>query len=290
LVGLIYGGNAALEQGWDALEDLIDLGIIEGDVLAFGGVVSNAHALEALQREAHAWGISPGQMICTGDVVAYCGQPVEAIAGLRALGELGAATIRGNCEESLAQRAANCGCGFTTGSACDLLSVAWYGHADACLGDADRKWMAALPGLAVFRAHGRRWGVVHGGVTATNRFLWPTNPEAEFAEEIAALEAVTGPLDAILAGHCGLPFLRQVAGRIWFNTGALGMPPNDGDPRTSYGVIAADGPRIERLDYDRAGAVQAMRSAGLTEGYDRALESGWWPSEEALPTQLRRAA
>jgi predicted phosphodiesterase len=287
VVRLIYGGNAGQEQGRDALEDLIDLGSMSGDVLAFGGVVSNAHALAALGTLASVRGFDAGSMVCTGDVVAYCGQPAEAVAGLRALG---AATIRGNCEESLAARASDCGCGFAAGSACDDYAAAWYAHADACLDDVGRDWMAALPRLATFRAHGRRWGAVHGGVTAINRFLWPTSPEAEFAEEIAALEAVAGPVDAVLAGHCGQPFLREVAGRVWFNTGALGMPPNDGDPSTSFGVIAADGPRIERLDYDHAGAIQAMRAAGLTQGYDRALESGWWPSEEILPTKLRRAA
>jgi predicted phosphodiesterase len=269
------------------LQDLIDLGTIEGDVLAFGGIVSNAHALEAIRRIAVARGCAPRQMICTGDVVAYCGQPVEAVAGLRAVG---AATIRGNCEESLAECAPDCGCGFDAGSTCDLLSVAWYAHADASLRAGERTWMAALPRLAVFSAHGWRWGVVHGGATAVNRFLWPSSPEAEFAEEIAALEAIAGPVDAVLAGHCGLPFLRESAGRIWFNTGALGMPPNDGDPRTSYGVIGAEGPRIERLDYAQDAAAEAMHSVGLTQSYDQTLLTGWWPSEDVLPTDLRRAA
>ena len=284
---LIYGGNEAREQGRDAVEDLIDLGTMSGDVLAFGGIVSNAHALAALAALAPARGIDAKQMVCTGDVVAYCGEPAGAVAGLRALG---AATIRGNCEDALARRAGDCGCGFAAGSACDDYAAAWYGHADACLGEAERDWMASLPRLATFRAHGRRWGVVHGGVSAINRFLWPTSPDAAFAEEIAALEAVAGPLDAVLAGHCGLPFLRLVAGRLWFNTGALGLPPNDGDPRTSYGVIGADGPRIERLRYDHDGAAAAMRAVGLTQGYDRTLASGWWPSEEVLPADLRRAA
>jgi len=267
--------------------EILDLGEIRGDVLAFGGVVSNAHALAALARLAAGRGFAGPQMVCTGDVVAYCGQPAEAVAGLRALG---APTIRGNCEESLAERAPDCGCGFAQGSVCDRLAEAWYPQADASLDTEARAWMAALPRLAVFRAHGRRWGVLHGGVTASNRFLWPTSPEAAFAEEIAALEALAGPVDAVLAGHCGLPFQRQAAGRLWFNTGALGMPPNDRDPRTSFGVIAADGPRIERLAYDHRAAAEAMRAAGLTRGYDRALLTGWWPSEETLPPELRRAA
>jgi predicted phosphodiesterase len=282
-----YEGNASLEQGWDGLQDLINLGTIEGDVIAFGGAVSNAHALEAFRRTASFQATSAGQRICTGDVVAYCGQPAETVGALRSLD---VTTIRGNCEESLAECALDCGCGFDVGSTCDLLSVAWYSHANTSLSSGDRRWMATLPRLAVFRAHGRRWGVVHGGATAVNRFLWPTSPEVDFAEEIAALKAMVGPVDAVLAGHCGLPFLRKVAGRIWFNTGALGMPPNDGSPRTNYGVIGADGPRIERLDYDHNAAAEAMRTAGLTQGYDRALLTGWWPSEDILPVGLRCAA
>lgn len=271
----------------DPAEQVANLGTITGEVLAFGGVVSNAHALTALRAVASAHGCTPDRMVSTGDVVAYCGQPAEAVAGLRALG---ATAIRGNCEDSLATRAADCGCGFAAGSSCDRLSLAWYTHADNSLGDDARDWMAALPRLAVFRAHGRRWGVLHGGVTSSNRFLWPTSPDSDFIEEIAAFEAIAGPLDAILADHCGLPFLREIAGRLWFNTGALGMPPNDGDPRTSYGLITPDGPRIERLAYDHRGAARAMRAVGLTQGYDRALETGWWPSEENLPPELRWSA
>jgi hypothetical protein len=33
-----------------------------------------------------------------------------------------------------------------------------------------------------------------------------------------------------------------------------------------------------------------MRADGFAQGYDRTLESGWWPSEEIIPTKLRRAA
>lgn len=273
-------------KGGAVLRDTIDLGDIGGDVLAFGGAVSNAHALSALRAVAAARGFGPGRMVCTGDIAAYCGQPAAAVAAVR---RMAVPVIRGNCEESLAAQAGDCGCGFGADTACNRFAAAWYAHADAEIGADDRAWMGALPRHVAFRAHGLRWGVLHGGATSVNRFLWPDSPAADFAAEIAALEAVLGPLDAVLAGHCGLPFLREVAGRLWFNTGALGMPPNDGDPRTSYGVIARDGPRIERLCYDHAGAAAAMRRAGLVQGYETALETGWWPSEEVLPVSLRRA-
>lgn len=266
---------------------VLDLGTIHGDVLAFGGIVSNAHALASLAQLAQERGFEAHQMVSTGDVVAYCGQPAEAVAQFRALGS---STIRGNCEINLGSGANDCGCGFTPGSLCDVLSGAWYVHAQRTLDETARAWMASLPDFAVFRAHGRRWGVVHGGVQDVSRFLWPTSPDSEFAQEFRALEAITGPVDAILAGHCGIPFVRSIAHRLWFNTGALGMPPNDGSPQTSFGIISADGPRIERLDYDHRAAANTMRAAGLTQGYDQCLETGFWPSEEILPDALRRDA
>ena len=266
---------------------VLDLGTLDGDVLAFGGVVSNAHALTTLSQRARDLGIAQHCMVSTGDIVAYCAQPAEAVSAMRALG---APSIRGNCEINLGAGADDCGCGFETGSLCDVLSGAWYAHAQRAMDTNAREWMAGLPDFAIFRAHDRRWGVVHGGATEVSRFLWPTSPDTAFVEEFRALEAITGPVDAILAGHCGIPFIRHIGDRLWFNTGALGMPANDGSTNTSFGVISQEGPRIERLEYDHGAAAAAMRAVGLTQGYDRCLETGYWPSEDILPSDLRRQA
>ena len=51
----------------------------------------------------------------------------------------------GNCEESLAEGAADCGCGFDQGSSCDLLSGQWFSYASALIDDGMRHWMAKLP-------------------------------------------------------------------------------------------------------------------------------------------------
>jgi len=50
----------------------IDLGELRGDIVIFGGVYSNLHALEALINYTTNCGIPPENVICTGDVVAYC--------------------------------------------------------------------------------------------------------------------------------------------------------------------------------------------------------------------------
>ena len=68
-------------------------------------------------------------------------------------------------------------------------------------------------------------------------FVWPSSPEAVFEREIAATEAILGPIDGLVAGHCGIAFQRMIGRHHWINPGALGLPPHDGRPETRYGVL-----------------------------------------------------
>ena len=257
---------------------------MSGPVLLFGGPYSNLNALEALIAQARARGVPPDRMICTGDVVAYCAEPAECVARVRALG---CHVIAGNCERQLAAGASDCGCGFDEGSSCDLLSAGWFAFADARIKSAERGWMADLPDLAVFRHAGRRYGVLHGGVSDIARFLWPVSPDDAFGEEFASFAEIAGPVDAIVAGHCGIPFVRDTPWGAWINAGVIGMPPNDGRPATRFALLGAGRVEIAALRYDHDAARAAMERAGLVQGYHDALCSGYWPSEDILPPVLR---
>ncbi len=255
----------------------------DGPVLIFGGPYSNLQATEALFTEAVRLGIPPRRMICTGDVVAYGADPA---ATLDRVIESGCVTIAGNCEESLAAGEADCGCGFAEGSACDLLSRSWFPYAAARIGPAHRQWMAALPQRAVLSIGGRRLAVLHGGATETSRFLFASAEDEVLAAEIAA----TG-CDGVIAGHCGMPFIRRVGAGLWLNAGAVGMPADDGTPRAWFAVLTPehDGVAVSLrpLAYDHAAATAAMRAARLPEGYAAALGSGIWPSCDVLPEAER---
>lgn len=266
---------------------LLDLGVRDGAMLLFGGPYSNLQATQALLAVAARRGIAADHMICTGDVVAYCADPDKTVAALRASG---AVVVAGNCEQQLAAGAGDCGCGFAPGSTCDRLSAGWYAHAGAALDRGARDWMADLPDIALFRHHGLRCAVIHGGASDVARFVWPTDPEQVFDQEIAAIEAVCGPVDRVIAGHCGLAFTRQIGTRLWINAGVIGMPPNDGAVHTRFAVMQGAEVQMLPLRYDHVAAQQAMRAAGLIQGYDSALSSGHWPSEDVLPPELRRAA
>lgn len=264
-----------------------DLGVLEGDVLLFGGPYGNLQATEAVLAQARTRGIAADHVICTGDVVAYCGAPVATVAAMRAAG---CTVLAGNCEVQLAQDAGDCGCGSENGTTCDRLSVAWYAFARGQL-DADaRAWMGGLPDVLSFIHLGKRYGVLHGGATDVARFVWESDDAAVFDTEWHALEAVTGPVNAVIAGHSGLPFVRETARGRWLNAGVIGMPPHDGAVASRFAVLSGGEYRIETLDYDVAGAVADMQAANLPVDYALALQSGYWPSEDVLPAALRVAA
>jgi predicted phosphodiesterase len=250
-----------------------------GPAIVFGGPYGNLEATRALFDEAARLGIPPHRIVCTGDVVAYGADAAATVDLVRAAG---IHVVMGNCEESLASEAADCGCGYVPGSACDRLAAAWFAHADRELGAEARAWMAQLPRRIDLIIGGARLAVVHGGTDRINRFVFATTAAVIKAEELARSQA-----DGVIAGHCGLPFTQVVAGRLWHNAGGVGMPANDGTARAWFSLFTPqpDGLAVEHcpLEYDYAAAAAKMRAAGLPEDYAVALETGFWPSCDVLP-------
>ncbi len=254
-----------------------------GPALLFGGPYGNLEATAALFEAAATRGIPADHVVCTGDVTAYCADPQAVVDRIRAAG---IHVVMGNCEESLAAAAEDCGCGFAEDSACAALSAEWYAYTDRRLDADSRAWFAALPRALLLEIGGATLRVVHGGVHRINRFVFMSDAAA-IAEELAGV-----PEDGVIGGHCGLPFTRIAGGRLWHNPGVIGLPANDGTPRGWYSVLTPtpDGLRIEPvpLAYDHAGAAARMRRAGLPAGYADALETGRWPSLDVLPAAERR--
>ncbi len=263
----------------------VDLGGIDGPILIFGGAYSNLQATQALIEAAHGHGIPAERCIFTGDSIAYCGNPSETLNLLR---DFGCPIIKGNCENELALGSVTCGCGFEAGSTCDLLSRGWYAYANQQVNADQRQFMGALPDQLIFKHHGKRHIVLHGGYSDVSQFLFPTTSEDKFTNVINEVEFDLGAFDVIVAGHSGIPFHKVLNGVLWLNSGAIGMPAHNGTPTTSYGVLDGGKFTIHDLSYDHQTAQHAMINAGLDQGYHTALETGYWPSEEVLPMDLRR--
>jgi hypothetical protein len=154
---------------------------IDGPVMVFGGPYGNLEATQADLGEAARLGIPPDRVICTGDVVAYGADPAATVELVR--GSL-RHVVKGNCEQSIAADAADCGCGFPTGSVCERLSAAWFTHAARELGADARRWMADLPRRIDIEIGGYRFAVIHGGVDIINRFIFASTAPAIKREEI----------------------------------------------------------------------------------------------------------
>jgi hypothetical protein len=146
--------------------------------------------------------------------------------------------------------------------------------------------MAGLPRRLQIELCNRRLAVIHGGGRQINRFIFRSTPLSVKRQELAWLGC-----DGVIAGHCGLPFTQLVSGRLWHNAGAIGMPANDGTPRTWYSILrpTAEGILVEpgALAYAAEVASAKMRARGLTAGYDATLLSGIWPSSDVLPSSER---
>lgn len=262
-----------------------DLGSIDEPLLVCGGAYSNLEALTAFLAIAEEQGYAPDRIIHTGDVVAYGADPSGTADLLR---RSGVHAIQGNVEESLSRGHSECQCGFDEGSLCLELSSDWFAYADAGIGADLRTWMGRLPHQLTFTMAGRRVRVLHGGVRRINAFLYPSTPgDAVFEAEFEAADA-----DVVLAGHCSLPFTRPVGDKVWHNSGALGLPANDGTTRVWFARVTPDedGIRFEHvpLAYDHETARTKMLLAGLPRGYADALRTGLWPSTETLPASEQR--
>lgn len=260
------------------------IGTLDGQILLFGGPYSNAQATAALFRQAKQLEIAGKNLICTGDVVAYCGAPEATIKMVQ---DARCTVVAGNCEIQLANSAPDCGCGFEDGTVCDVLSAGWYSFASATLSPSEREWMGQAPDIITFDHNGERYAVLHGGQTDVSRFIWETSDGSVFDQEWRAVEAAVGAVQHIVAGHCGMPFVRDLPQGRWINAGVIGMPPHDAKPDTRYALLEAGKVSICTLEYDVAGAVADMQRAGLNQGYEKSLISGIWPSEDILPQELR---
>ena len=272
--------------------DVLDLGRLKAPVLIFGGPYSNLHATRSLFEETRSLDIPTERIICNGDIVAYCGEPAETLSLIT---DWGIHCVMGNCEESLSAGAGDCGCGFDEGSLCSLLSDEWYQFASAEITPEQRDWMGALPRSIRFSIGDTRFAVIHGGVDNINEFLFPSSPAERKLDQLVASNT-----HCLIGGHSGLPFGEAIPCgdedneyRYWLNTGAIGMPANDGTTDGWYMVLEPDTAgagifvRWNRLKYDYAGAAETMATQGLGSAYSNALTTGLWPSMDVLPDAER---
>ncbi|MCI0505057.1 MAG: metallophosphoesterase [Gammaproteobacteria bacterium] len=248
-------------------------------IVVFGGPYGNLQALQELKRICHELNIPPRRIFCTGDLAAYCAQPLESIAFVRSWG---IHVIAGNVELQLAADQADCGCNFNEGSVCDALSNKWYGFIRQEITQDQIQWFHTLPQHIRFVVAGYRCVIIHGAYTGTAKFIYHSTPWQEKQFELDAADA-----DVILTGHCGIPFLHSQGNHIWANAGVIGMPPNDGTTLAWYLLLTPQDNELlfetRAFAYDHNTAAQRIESCNVVPEYAEALRYGIWPGNDMLP-------
>ena len=259
--------------------NLLKLPQLSDQVLVFGGPYSNLQATIAVKARAENLVISPENVICTGDTVAYCGEPEATVNQIR---EWGCHVVMGNCEESLGNDLSDCGCGFEEGSVCAALSVDWYNHALRSVSMENKKWMQSLPTRIDFKLCETNFAVIHGSMNSLSDFVFGSSDEKIKSNNLNHMD-----VNCVIGGHCGLPFGQKLENGHWLNAGVIGMPANDGTNSTWYLLLNPDKGQIRvswhRLEFDHRVTINKMEESGLPRDYIDALESGRWPSMSALP-------
>lgn len=263
------------------MDKIKSLGSLKGPILVFGGVYSNLQALDAIQNLAFADGIPPENIICTGDIVAYCAQPQECIDLIK---KWRIHCIAGNVEINLVNDVDDCGCNFEEDSRCDTFSRQWYPYLKSQLNQEDIDWLATIPPFISLAYADKKMAVLHGSFFNTSEFVFKSTDWEVKKKNFDDLKA-----DVIIAGHCGIPFSDENDKKLWLNAGVIGMPANDGTPKVWYALLDDKNEefsyQICQLDYDFETAAQLMEGKPLPQTYRETLKTGIWDNCEILPEE-----
>ncbi len=241
-------------------------------VALIGDVHANLPALEAVLAHAHRQGIEAIWNI--GDWVGYNASPNEVIQRLRQEQALG---IVGNYDLKVLKFKKKKDKWRQTKRPEKYLAFQW---AYQNLSKANRNYLRSLPREIRLKVAGKRILLTHGSPASNQEALAPDTPPKRL-QELARMARA----EVVVCGHSHRPFVCQVDG-VWFiNTGSVGRP-DDGDPRPAYAILQIKPDLIQvrhyRLEYDVGQAVADIRAHNLPEAFAQMLLQGC-NLDEVLP-------
>jgi len=236
-------------------------------VTVFGDIHANLPALEAVLRDIDARGLT--NLYCLGDLVGYGTFPNEVVEIIRARN---IPTLMGNYDQGVGHDSDDCGCAYKTPQARALgeRSIAWTNaHTSA----ENKAFLRALPAQIPLTLGDLRVMLVHGSPRRVNEYLYADRPDASFERLLDLVE-----LDVLVCGHTHLPYHKVLpSGRHVINVGSVGKP-KDGDPRTGYVVLRAEGRDLAvefvRVAYDIERAAQAIEATAMPDEFAAMLRAG----------------
>jgi putative phosphoesterase len=233
-------------------------------VALIGDVHANLPALEAVLAHAREAGVR--EIWNVGDFVGYGAFPDEVVERLR---RGNVKNIVGNYDLKVLKFKKKREKWRKSKRPEKWLAFKW---AYENLSKESRKYLRSLPREIRMEVAGKRILLTHGSPASNEEPLTPDTPEKRL-RELAQMANV----DVIVCGHSHQPFMRQVDG-VWFiNTGSVGRS-DDGDPRTAYAILHLEPELFEvrhyRLEYDVTKAVAAIRQHKLPEDFAQMVLQG----------------
>jgi predicted phosphodiesterase len=212
-----------------------------------------------------------------GDLVGYGPWPNEVVALLTSRAVPG---VAGNYDSTTATDYKHCGCRYENPHQEELAHQS-YEWTRARVTAVTKRILGRLPfRIDLWPLGGHRSGkprliLVHGSPTL-NTLYWTEDRPDSFCLQMAETAGMR-PGDTIAFGHTHRPWVREVGGMHFLNTGSVGKP-KDGDWRACYVLLeVGEGkPRVSfvRVEYDIAKAMQAIRESELPDEFAEDLRTG----------------
>lgn len=251
-------------------------------IAVFGGVYSNALALEATLEDARRRDVEA--VFCLGDMGGFGPHPDRVFPLLRAGAVL---SLQGNYDESLASGRDDCGCGYTDPRDNHFARIS-YAYTFAHTSAENKAWLGSLPRHRRVQLGGSSVLMCHGSPRGVNEFLWESTTPNGLLRRLFRDHAA----DVILCTHTGIKWHRALPeGQHLVNVGAIGRPENDGSPRVWYALLTA-GCELEvefvPVRYDHSRLARQMDAEGLPPEFAETVRTGWWTTcLESLPARER---
>ena len=211
----------------------------------------------------------PDAVYCLGDLVGYGAFPNETTALINARG---IPTIMGNYDDGVGFDRDNCGCAYTDADeeARGQQSLLWTRQVTT---DEHKAYLRTLVPEIRFEVTGHRFRLVHGSPRRMNEYLFEDRDPRSLARIAQMAEC-----DVLVFGHTHKPWVREIEGVLFINTGSVGKP-KDGDPRAAWVLLTIDPDEVQaevrRLSYDVEAMVAAIRAAdGLPDRFAIDIETG----------------
>ncbi len=251
-------------------------------VALFGGVYSNYVALEAAIADAQQHGAEA--LYCLGDLGGFGPHPDRVFPLLR---KAGVVCIQGNYDASVAQGAADCGCGYSDPRDNHFARIS-YEYTVRGTSTENRRWLTALPPVARIRVGASRLVLCHGSPRQINEFLWETTTPNGLIEKFCR----ETESDVLCFTHTGIKWQRALtSGCRAVNVGALGRPENDGTPRAWYTLVTVDPDltvEFVPVDYDFEALAREITRERLPVEFVETIRTGWWTCcLESMPVKER---